>query len=259
MNSVLNQINFEDNFIVVLLFICGIFCTIFPIIFGILKYINKQGKKKIKVVRRALIYSIIFTTILFIIILSINIKNLSNDAKQSFIEIVVLDKNDKVKISQAIVTFSQSDFFCKETTNYNGKIKLFLAKIKQPITAQLKIEHPLYQTYRETIIIENLDKVFLFYLQKHPQISKIAIENSKYILKGRIIDEDGEPIAGAKISVMGGLGEGISNYDGNFSFPVKAKKGEEVKMLIQKNGYKNKNIYHILLGSITIMVSKNES
>lgn len=76
-------------------------------------------------------------------------------------------------------------------------------------------------------------------LKKAPrEVKAVAQSEKKKVVKGRIIDKDGEPIIGATIQVKGGTTGAIADVEGNFSLEVE----EDATLVVSYIGMKTEEI-----------------
>lgn len=70
-------------------------------------------------------------------------------------------------------------------------------------------------------------------------ISFCVTADAQRVIRGRVVDKDGRPVPGARISVKGGEGTALSEFDGSFRI-VAESQGE--KLLVDYVGYNSRKV-----------------
>ena len=79
-------------------------------------------------------------------------------------------------------------------------------------------------------------KIILFFAVFVFTASSVSAQN---VVRGRVVDKDGLPIPGARVTVKGGTESVLSEFDGSFRIPTESAKK---KLIIDYVGYNSKTI-----------------
>lgn len=81
-----------------------------------------------------------------------------------------------------------------------------------------------------------------------------AVQQASQIVKGKILDENGDPVIGASITVKGATGGAVSDLDGNFTLPVPSK---DATVQISYIGYQTVTLKASAIGSQPIRLKED--
>ena len=113
--------------------------------------------------------------------------------------------------------------------------------INQPVSLDvrgIKLKQALEMICKDRGLVYEFSGKYITLKKAPREVKAVAQSEKKKVVKGRIIDKDGEPIIGATIQVKGGTTGAIADIEGNFSLEVE----EDATLVVSYIGMKTEEI-----------------
>ncbi len=150
------------------------------------------------------------------------------------------------------------------SSNDQYNLKSLLAFISAETGLSFKVSNKSVYVFRSLATESGVNKVYIPKLIDHiiPQLSyRILISPPKYsderTIKGRLIDESGEPLIGATVQVKGSNVGTITDLDGAFTMNIPF--GDDIVLVVTYVGYETKEVPINDQLELTIIMKQNEN
>lgn len=132
------------------------------------------------------------------------------------------------------------------TVNTSKKVNVNANTVKEAVSQILANQNVTFEIMGKTIVVSPAKAKVMPQQQQQPKGQKRKVT-------GQVLDENGEPVIGATISVVGSQEKTVTDIDGNFS--VNAPEGSKVE--VSYLGYKNKE-FTADRSSVTVQMSQDQ-
>lgn len=176
-----------------------------------------------------------------------NEKRTTPAEKEKFI-VKVIDQTTGKVIRSAKVSLEGSGLSSIDSTDSEGGVSFPIGDPKKELRVRVEAER--YENYNVRVTpadITGAKEIGLTPVAPTPVRGDFRIPlviaspvNNRSIVRGRVIDESGMPVQGARVSIDGHGSFVTTNAAGNFEIPVLIAKGKNIDLHVEKEGYKTR-------------------